>query len=623
MNKIFRIKYKDKLKNNYELDIIPADDSNLSSPVIVNLDGRILEKIDIDINRGETLAGLGNVTAMTIELNIKYFTNELRDVIRQRDAYYEIAYTHNNDNGYITNPSFISPTLNINENFGNMYVLKVNNIVSYIGFQNSTINGNIDNNIIKIEIWHIVKTITEKIDLRCLDYLGMLNDVDAVKEGVNAYDYIFYYNHSTYKIYSKACLSPPNSFFYFIRINTIFTYLSTLYKVIAAKITRDYFDNNVFNDAVLNTTNITYFKQTYNPNFAKGDALNYDNIYLLMFIANKNLANRNADGFFYLKSYYDVLENYKNCWDFLNNYYKSNLVRATQDTYKISYTKLLEGRAIIIDGLEREIPSFDFDYNILYKTEAAAVERNDKDIDKIEFIKVGARSQTTDNLSVIINTMVSGQDDLQGGGGSSSFSSIKNQLKIGNNFVYSVHKNPYMLKPYYFEQAVNTINLTTEEVWIGANSNIEIDLGAGVVYNIEYTNSLDMSLWKPSVWAPMDLINGSFISLMQRTGGSLVHRAIALSNVFDGSGTNIQINIDGKFDVGECYKREDNVIVCGVYNPLLTSNYSKFIYDSTILQDLFANVSNELYLISAKLDLSCSVDFVPTMELRLIGLKYD
>jgi hypothetical protein len=371
--------------------------------------------------------------------------------------------------------------------------------------------------------------------------------------------------------------------------------------------------------------NITYYEQSYAADLSKGTALDYDDIYILMFIASKDLSNRGDSGFFFAKTYYDVLENYKMLWDFLSAHSKSCLVRAYSAKFGFEYDKALEGAYIILDGTDREKSKIDFDSNILYKAEAACIELNGSDQDKAEYIKFGARTQRSDNLVVIFNTLINGRIGFESNSILGADASVLDAIKIiydETEVMFVRHSSPYMLKPYYFAIPNVDGDLTIDEVAIGCNHNITIDLGNSETFSDTILSNLDVV--GLNFGTGMSIVEAAAIDTMNRSGGSLYHLARTFSRIFDGS-QNMQSIIEIDVNLGNAYVSKIGGGISGNILPLLQENITKFIFDTTKITSFFNNISDEHYLLSAELDLKAQSEtgYKPTAKLTLLSANYD
>jgi hypothetical protein len=624
-SKVYRANWIDSIGTTYEIDIIPSLDESIAGYDVVNLSSKLYESTIVKIDRGDLWVGLGAVPIVELEMDTKYISSDLKDILLNSNADYAIQKTHTTPEYVLTyNGEALYPVWIKNIVAGNCFVFKVYGNVAFVGFQKSTVDGNYSDGILKIELWSVTKIVSEQLDLDCLKYLGLEEtSYGNIKSTQNAYDYIFKTAESGLNTFAKVATS--KQYYYFIKYERIFTYLSEVYKLIADTITRGYFDVSPFDNAIPFIDNITYYEQSYSADLSKGTALDYDDIYILMFITNKDLADRDVDGFFFAKTYYDVLENYKTLWDFLVAHSKSCLVRAYSAKFGFEYDKALEGAYINLDNSDREKSEINFDSGILWKSEAACVELNGSDKDKIEFILRGARTQRSDNLVVLFNTMVNGTRGFEQGGSYGTQTLFINRTKIVfdiDHVLFVRHSNPYLLKPYYFDTPNVSGDLTTGEVAIGCNHNITIDLGNSETFSDNILSNVNVV--GLNFGTGLQTVEAAVIDTMNRSGGSLYHLARTFSRIYDGS-QNMQSEIEIDVNLGNTYTNKSGIVVSGNILPLLEQNITKFVFDTSNITDFFENISDKHYLLSAEIDLKAQSEtgYKPTAKIKLLSANYE
>lgn len=622
--KIHRWTWTDKplnvsYKDTYRLEFYSVDNTQEmpESPEIINENIKSLDEAIYKTESSKFMFGRENSPVMNIELELKYLSENLKTMLNGYPQTYDVFIPFGFPQGYEI--STLDPVLEKNVIAYHIWSLYLNDNLVWIGVQNSTLEGNYNDGILSIEIHALAKVVTSLMSMNDCVYLALLSDTDYIKEAKCAYDCIFKTDVNngagvSNKTVAYASISAPNDYYYFVRKSKINDLLNYIYKEIAVAITRNYFNDTLFNNAIPEITNTTYYKQNYQSILARGDALNENDLYILGFVANDSLANRTLLSWRLRASFYSKLDSFKNLWDYLGILAQENLVRMTCETASFSVSKIFDGHALIADNQIRNITDGDLniDAEILERTEAACTEKYQRDNDRIEYIGYGNRSQNSDNLTTIYNQNVSLRDDktYSNGGFYSLPGGIAAGLKLtGGNSANAivVHSLPAFLKYYYFERPKNSGYLTTEIVPIGANHNVKISFNADNSFTSDdfdtiITTSFDFESLNFSYYGKDALFDG--LSRLHRlSGGKLYCIAKSYSSLMNGR-VKRQISYENTFDKISSYQ-SGLAVVNTFSNAFLANKIRRFKFDFANIDAFLGTVNNIGFVVECEQDLTC------------------
>jgi len=612
--------WTDKDSNQYSLHCIASD--NTSTIDVTTAPDVIMNSKSLDFcnyKRGfdGLPIGMEKTPVLELELDISYVSDVFKAFLTDPFRNYTTNWTANN---YI---QFTGGDLDgFRYNFtnamyiGNQWYLYCNSSLVFWGFQKTGITGNYDNNKVSIEIYHGSRVVMENINLGNAVNMKVLAKTTAasgnLKESQCAVDMFF--RKSDYA-YTKdnflfGHVAPRDKYYYYIKLNYLFEFINKVYEGMAYLFTRQYNIQSNYASQLPLFDNTTYYKQNYEFDLGRGTVLTTADIYILGFVADLSLSvDRTSVNILY--GFYENLEQYKNVWDFYVAYAKQSLVRCNATAFGLDYEKATEGYYCKLDNKEREKSKLEIDLEseILDKTECASVEKIESDIDKIEFILNGSRSQNDDNLVLIFNTQPAVRKiewtNAYGTNGDASYMNSFLLTTVDDNLVaYSFAPN--FLKLYYFERPfVESVYLTTDVIPIGVNHNIDIDLGNTINsddFITEITATIDMT-GTPNLM--VDFIKAALIVLQRACGGSMYHYSRCYSELFNGRiFSQMELSCDFNLPT-EIYL---NTVLTATTGNAIISFYKPSIFEYDILakENVPANPNDKFMLLELEMDLTAN-----------------
>lgn len=635
-DKIYRI-----TKGDLRLDFYASDNtSNLpSSPTVVNLSPNCLVEWSLENEFDGLPIGVMSLPILSITFNINLtgsaFNTLLKDAFRTYTVSSAMPTTK-----YITGSGISPETFNITA--GNVFELYIENTLSFVGIQKTSVEGNYDseNYLFTVEAWHVARIVSENIPMTVLNQLAALKtDSDAIRQSQVCYDMIFkdttFTNLGSNNLFVRgstpAKIGTEMYYFYFVKANEIYNLLNMVYDYALLKVTRNR-RSNLAGLPEFDTYEL--FKQSYLKTFERSNTsvINNDSsVYVLGFVANQPLSNRVSGTFFIADTIVNKLENYQNVFDFYLAHAKASFVRmfgtVTGFTYQKMFTAITWN---VVNSSLRERAGIELDYNVLRQAEASSVEKYENDTDKIEVKFAGSRSSNTDNMTVVFNNNIIQRKNV---GDNSIYidmfrtGDFWQYFKINNlNRVIAIrHFTPLFLAYYYFEQPnVDGDNLTTEAVPILFNHNVNIIFGEGYDSDLFNDEILQTQWADVSQFLFVEVLNGNSIDLGQRSGGFLYNIANSYLQLYktysdDTQTTNQQMKVTAKINPVPAVNRE------------LANGYGHRIsYDPSLLAPpndttFFDNTINEMYMLKYKLDLNCydANNRKPLAEVEFISRSFD
>jgi len=605
------------------LDIYASDNDVLNpipaEPEIVLLNSNCLETIQSTIEFNDLPLGLLSAPVLEMEFNINKSGTDFNNILKDPFRDYAVSTS-------LPSPDFVSThgisPITFDVTAGNMFELYIDDVLVYAGFQSSVVDGNYDSEkyILKVEVIHCAKVISDNLKMEYLrNLVAMRADTGLIKESQGLFE-VIYKDADTTKYVGVGATTITAFNFYFIRYSAIWTELNRIYDQMLYKVTRTKFNNT---SGVPIIENVTIYKQNYSKDLGRGTEIgliSHTDSYILGFIVNKSLADRADTDLIIAETFIDKLEQYTNLWDFLTAYSKQMFRRYTYTATGFANNSLFAlGSETLIPT---EMPKLELDYFVTERAESTIIEKIDNDVDKIEVVYKGSRSGTDNNITAIFNNNIpirneAGKNSLMYsafGSGAGYFDRFKMTSKT--NWIMQRHFRPLYLAYYYFERPiVDAVYLTSVEIPILANHNINVNFGAFKTSDDFVTEVTMPNIANVSDLLYIELFKGALVDIANRSGGSLYVYSQSLLELFralDYKQTNLEIVID-KTNIAN--------YVC---NP---SQYLS--YDASILAppndtNYFSNISDNFYLIKSETDLNMLIEngYKLKINLQCFGVGY-
>ena len=533
-DKVYRIT-KSINGNTIQLDFFASDNTAVlpSTPTVVNLNNECLENIVISAEFDGLAVGLASLPVMELQINVNKSDTAFNRLLRDPFRTYTVSTSMPSD-VYITGSGIAPMTFEVVT--GNVWSLSINGVLSFVGFQKTSLENNFDSETFlqTIEVWHSARVVMENIPMTvCNQLVAYKTDSDNIRQSQVAYDYIFKDTGliGDINVFCQGGTPDLKDYFYFIKRNVLYTHLNVVYNQTIKRITRDKYQD--ISDPLPNFDNIELFEQSYTKELGRGvDSVmcNDASVYILAFTTNQPLSNRVNGVFDVYESFVSKLENYKTVYDFYVALSKQHLVRVYGKVNGLYYDDLFTSVTLDINSANiTEYPTLELDYKVLRRVETACVEKYDNDVDKYEMIFAGSRSANADNLTAVYNQNIAIRkgvgDNSAFIGGLSKYSDRFKLFKVNNvarAFIIR-HFSPLFLSYYYFDiPNVSGDNLTSETVAIRFNHNINILFGNGY-HSDEFNSEITISNYAniTNKWFIFNVMYGAYLDLANRSGGSL------------------------------------------------------------------------------------------------------
>jgi len=641
---IYRWQWTDKpsnalYKDTYRLEMFSADNTTEmpSEPEIVNMDIKSLDNFLYKTENPKFLFGRENAPVFNIDLELKYLSNEYKSLQKEYPLDYDIYIPFSYDEGYEVS-LYLPSVLRKNVISSHIWSLYVNDNLVWLGIQVSTIEGNLKDGILTIEIHAIPKIVTSAMTMNDCVYLALLSDTDYIRVKQCAYDMIFKDSvkngsSTNTKTVAYGAVTTGADYFYYIRKSKLNELLNYIYKSIAVAITRNYFNDTIFNNAIPEITNTTYYKQNYQSILARGDALNENDLYFLGFICQGDLTTRTGVDWRIRVGFYEKLDTFDNVWDYLGIIAQENMIRMICNTSTFKYEKIFEGGILIGNNDLRKIDDGDLniDAEILERTEASCVEKYQKDVDRIEYIGYGNRSQNSDNLTTIFNQNYSLRDNKVYQNAVNLNVPLADRFRLtgtqqSNCIVF--HNTPEFLKYYYWERPDNGGYMTIEEVPISANHNVKISFNSDNSFTSDEfstikTTDFDFTSLDWNYFGKDALFDG-LNRLHKSAAGKLYCIAKSYSMLMNGR-VKRQIEYENTFDKISSYQSGLS-IVNTFSNAFLTAKLRRFRFDFASLDSFLDTVNTDGFVIDNEMDLTCkdeTTGFRVTSKYKILVTNYE
>lgn len=522
-NKIYRIAWsavKDDVTTlNYELKMYRSDETSYIpslSMTTINLAKECLRNIELTYEYDTFPIGLQSAPVLKLTFDVNATDNSItgfNDILKNP---YRIGL------GFCMPPN-LEYYATSDDNFPNIEVstifeLFINDELVFVGLQKGSDDDGYDsdNYEFNVEAIHISRIIAENMKMSFLNIMwGLVSDSNYyIKESQVAYDFILsdpdYPGLDDDNVIAygatSAKIGDGFTYFYYIKFSEIANVLNTIYDSLLYTLTRGLYpaDSEIHLPIPFE---YIFYKQDYTNAFGRGNEIGQQFLYILGYIANKPLSERNSAGFKIFETWVTKLEDYKTLWDFLTVYSLQNFVRYNAKQYYFDYTQQWDVINSVIENKDIiEKPKITLNAEVLKEVTWSLVETYDDDTTSKAISFPASRAENSKSIPILFNNNYSHRKSV--GDGSVHYTAsiyevgwneYFNLFKIGdigaNKIGIVRHFKPSFLKFYYFDNPVYEARLLTiEEVPVGVCHDCNIILGNSITSD-DINPDWDLSLW--------------------------------------------------------------------------------------------------------------------------------